>query len=329
MQNDPTTTFADALEALLDENQELNHELLQHFSDISHENLNALIKIWGKLSTTRKQNFLYALKKDLETNILLSFDSIARYMLKDDDEFVRTISIRLLSDYEGEDIIPALLIIATKDAVNEPRAEAITALGKYVLKGELDEISQSQHKKIEERLLDIYHNAAQTNLRQRALESLGFSSRKEIIPLIREAWSHASPMWKASAILAMGRSYDQQWATEVLEGLVHEHEIIRFAATKAAGELALQTARPILLDHLLESQDEIVFQAIIWSLSQIGGEDVRDYFLSLIDQYDEDDEQVDFIEEALENLDFTEETQDFDMFNFTPEDIFENDERGN
>jgi hypothetical protein len=61
-----------------------------------------------------------------------------------------------------------------------------------------------------------------------------------------------------------------------------------------------------------------VFSAIIWSLSQIGGEDVRTYLENLLDQLEEDEEQIAFLEEALDNLAFTEDLDRFDLLAFDP-----------
>jgi len=59
--------------------------------------------------------------------------------------------------------------------------------------------------------------------------------------------------------------------------------------------------------RLLEDEDDDeVSGAAIWSLSQIGGEDVRTYLENLLDQ-SEDEEQTEFLEEALDNLSFTED----------------------
>jgi hypothetical protein len=68
-----------------------------------------------------------------------------------------------------------------------------------------------------------------------------------------------------------------------------------------------------------EEEDETVLSAIIWSLSQIGGEDVRTYLENLLDQI-EDDDQIAFLEEALDNLAFTEDLERFDLLAFDPED---------
>jgi HEAT repeat protein len=94
---------------------------------------------------------------------------------------------------------------------------------------------------------------------------------------------------------------------------------IRRAAVQAAGELSLPAARPILLKMLGEEEDPTILSAVIWSLSQIGGEDVRTYLESLMDQL-EDDEQIEFLEEALDNLAFTEDLDRFDLMSYDPDD---------
>ena len=102
--------------------------------------------------------------------------------------------------------------------------------------------------------------------------------------------------------------------------LVHVDDRIRKAAVEAAGELSLQTARPILLKMLGEEEDADILSAAIWSLSQIGGEDVRTYLENLLDVLDEEDEeQIAFLEEALDNLAFTEDLDRFDLLAVDPD----------
>jgi hypothetical protein len=58
--------------------------------------------------------------------------------------------------------------------------------------------------------------------------------------------------------------------------------------------------------------------AAIWSLSKIGGEKVRDTLEKLLDE-SEDDEETDMLEDALENLEFTEGFNQFGMIDYEPE----------
>ena len=81
-------------------------------------------------------------------------------------------------------------------------------------------------------------------------------------------------------------------------------------------------ARPLLLRLLEEEDDDVVAGAAVWSLSQIGGEDVRLYLQNLLDKV-EDDEQAAFLEEALDNLAFTEDMASFDMLAFDADELDE------
>ncbi|HSB03385.1 MAG TPA: HEAT repeat domain-containing protein, partial [Anaerolineales bacterium] len=126
------------------------------------------------------------------------------------------------------------------------------------------------------------------------------------------------------ALVAMGRSADERWEEEVTHSLVHVDDRIRKAAVQSAGELSLQAARPILLKMLGEEEDAEILSAVIWSLSQIGGEDVRTYLENILDQLeDEEEEQIAFLEEALDNLSFTEDLDRFDLLAVDPDELAE------
>ena len=76
-----------------------------------------------------------------------------------------------------------------------------------------------------------------------------------------------------------------------------------------------------------EEEDADVLSAAIWSLSQIGGEDVRTYLENLLDALEEEDDQIAFLEEALDNLAFTEDLDRFDLLAFDPDpDLLEEDD---
>jgi len=76
-----------------------------------------------------------------------------------------------------------------------------------------------------------------------------------------------------------------------------------------------------LLDMLDDSVKD-VRMAAIWALSQIGGEGVRERLESLVRNTQEESE-VDLLENALDNLSFTEDFQLFSLFDFTETDIEE------
>jgi len=141
---------------------------------------------------------------------------------------------------------------------------------------------------------------------------LGYSSCEEVIPLIQSAYEDDDPDWVVSSIFAMGRSNDDRWKKEVLSQLYAADEDIRLEAIRASGNLELSAARASLLDQLNDEEDLDIRRDIIWSLSKIGGEGVRDRLDELFEMED-DDEEAEYIEEAMENLNFTEGAQ-FSLF---------------
>ena len=319
---DAKLTFSQVLEALLDLSQPFPNQHLPHFSDIDTDELEALLEVWSHIEPGRKQQLLSDLDQLAEEDTLVSFDNLARALLTDDDPQVRELSIRLLDECEDTKLAPTFVRILSGDENNDVRAAAATALGMFVEKGELEEIPAETHRAVENALLLAAGGQEHPEVQRRALESLGYSSRTEVAGLLESAYQRPEPAWIASALFAMGRSYDRRWADHVLSMLPNDDQRIRLAAVEAAGELGLPSARTILLRMLEEEDDDLVFGALVWSLSQIGGEDVRTYLVSLLDQYEEED-QISYIEDALANLDFTEGLNEFDLIAFDADDELE------
>jgi HEAT repeat protein len=124
----------------------------------------------------------------------------------------------------------------------------------------------------------------------------------------------------------MGHSQDERWNGDVIDKLLDEEPQIKAAAIEAAGALSIQEAVPMLIQTLddEETEDDSV-AAAIWSLSQIGGDEARTYLVGLADQTD-DEELSEFLEEAIENLDFMEDFNNFDIFSFDEEPFDEEEE---
>jgi HEAT repeat protein len=189
----------------------------------------------------------------------------------------------------------------------------------FVYLGELERIPAPLYHQIEDNLLEATTSADEILVRRRALESLGASSRDEVPPLIEAAYNQKNPDWIVSALFAMSRSADERWDKQVLANLSSPNEDIRREAVRAAGELELRSSRHFLLDQLEDEEDLEIRRHLIWSLSKIGGEGVRNRLEELLEQ-EPDDEEADFLEEALDNLVFNEQTAQFDMFDFEPDD---------
>jgi HEAT repeat protein len=218
-------------------------------------------------------------------------------------------AIRLLQFVEDRRTARALINILLHDPDQLVRAEAARELGKFILYGELDKLPGDITNIITDALLNAANDEKnKADLRRYALESLGYSGRVEVETLIESSFRRDDPLWKASALVAMGRSSNpERWADTVISMLLDEDVRIREEAARASGELDLKDARQLLVNMLAEDEeDDDVIHAAIWSLSQIGGEDVRT-------SRAEEDELVDFITEALDNLTFNEELQEFEL----------------
>jgi HEAT repeat protein len=254
-----------------------------------------------------------------ETDTLTSFDDLARALLTDPDPQVRLIAMRLLWECEDTRLAPVYLEMMEQDEDPAVRAGAATALGLYVYLGELEQIPARLHHELEDALIEAVASQADTLVRRRALESLGASSRDEIPPLIEAAYREKNPDWKVSALYAMGRSADDRWDKQVLANLLNPDEDIRVEAIRAAGELGLKAARHILLDEIADEEDLESRRELVWALSKIGGEGVRDRFDELLEA-EEDDEEAEFLEEAMDNLAFNEDSGLFNILEIEPDD---------
>lgn len=308
-----TITFQNVLDHLLDSKKDIPRSHLSHYSDLDPKSLRLFLDVWPSVKPARKLLLLNELAAHLETDNIVSYEDIGRALLDDADGEVRARALLLLAESNDPKLASKLTDILLSDSELAPRMEAVNLIGEFILLGELEELSEDIQRKAEDALIKVIKGEDNPTLRKSALEALGYSSRIEIIMLIESAFERTDPTWVASALRAMGRSHDERWLEDVIGKLLDDDPRIKFAAVEAAGELNIQDAGPILLKMLEdEEEDDDVIAAAIWSLSQIGGDDARVYLLHLIEQTD-DEALTEYLEEALENLDFIEELNKFDL----------------
>ena len=316
--NTDSISFQSVLDALQTGGKDFPRRHLQQFSDIGILELKTLMDIWPRVDLSRKLSLLKGLESLAETDTLVSFDDFARAILIDPDPQIRIRAIHLLKECEDQKLVPVFLDMLRNDHDVNVRVEVAAVLNLFVDLGELEEIPEKTYHQVEDALLAVGNSEDDVRVRRAALESLGYSSRPEVVTLIESTFHRENPEWQASALLAMGRSADERWEDEITVSLVNEDDRIRKAAVEAAGELPLKVAGPLLLKLLEEEEDDEIISAAIWSLSQIGGEDVRTYLENILDQ-SEDDEQIAYLEEALDNLAFTEDLDRFDLISIDPD----------
>ncbi|KAF0108296.1 MAG: hypothetical protein FD146_870 [Anaerolineaceae bacterium] len=316
MKNEPA--FQMVIDALLNAQTSFPARYLRLFADLEPASLKLVLDAWPKVAARRKQALLEDLKDLAEADILTNFDDLGRALLADPDAPVRVQATRLLWECNNPKLVPVFLKAMQADESPDVRAASATALGLFIYLGELEEIPSKIHHAVEDALLKAAASKEPTLVRRRALEALGFSSRPQVPPLIEAAIHQKDTEWVESALFAMGRSSDERWEKEILPRLRHENEDIRREAIAAAGEIGLPPARKALLDLLEDEEDLEIRRQAIWALSKIGGEGVHARLEELLEA-EADDEEAEFIEEALENLILVEGLNELDMFEFDPD----------
>jgi hypothetical protein len=308
--------FQQVIDALLNMDQPFPARFLHRFSDIPPEDLQALQVVWSQVKPARRVALLEDLESARESDLLMSYDVVAEFALSDQEPGVRAAAVRLLNEDQPARLVPVLVQLLQEDPDPVVRSSAASSLGQFVFYGELEEIPADRLKQVEESLLAAASVQEEEIVRKRALESLGFSSRSEAVTLIQEAINQDDPDWLTTALYAIGRSADTRWQESVLALMDHPDEDVQIEAVRAAGHLELASARPILIDWLTEGiEEEDLRSAAIWSVSQIGGQGVSQLLQALAEET-EDDEEVEFIEEALENLMLTDGLNPLGMFDF-------------
>ena len=312
-------SFEDLLGALRDEANPFPARYLYRLSGLEGNELDQLRKVWPLLSAQRRLGLLEDLELLAESNTVMHFDAVDQQALSDEEAEIRIVAIRSLWPSEQKDLIPVFIDLLNKDENTGVRAQAAAALGRFVYLGELGKIPTGTLKEVEEQLLDVLDADVDPIVQRRALESLGYSSRPEVADLIESVYQGGEPDWVASALFAMGRSADDRWAPIVIEHLQDSNPDFSREAARAAGELELSEALSGLLD-LLDDEDSEVRLAAAWSLSQIGGREAADALEGLLERSDDEDE-IDLIENALENLAFTEELGELNLLDFSSDDL--------
>lgn len=311
--------FADVLSALQDEEHPFAARYLYRLSGLEANELAQLKAVWAGLSPQRRLGLLEDLELVAEGNTVMHFDAVNRLGLADEDSRVRVTAIRALWPSEQPRLVAEFVRLLEHDVDINVRAQAAAALGRFIYLGEVGKLPAELLKQAEAALFDALNSDDDPEIQRRALESLGYSSRPEIVEFIERAFEGGEEEWVVSALFAMGRSADDRWGPAVIQSLNDPNREISREAAKAAGELELSEARPGLFD-LLQDEESEVRLAAAWALSQIGGNGIAEALEELIERT-EDEDEIDLLENAIENLAFTEELGELNLMDFSPEDL--------
>jgi HEAT repeat protein len=312
-EKDTPTLVQPVIDALLDIDHVFPARYLPFFSDISEKGFKAVREAWPLIPVERRISLLSDLELAMESDSLLSYDTLAKFALNDDEPNVRSRAISLMWESDDPDFLDSLVEILESDPSDLVQVSAAAGLGRFVLMGELDEIPRRLLKTAVSALQKKQAGKPSKVVQQEILKSLAYTSSIELNRQIEQAHTDPDPTWKLTAVIAMGRTADERWESKVLRDMESDTTAIQNEAVKAAGEIELESARLPLLDMLESGISDLELRLhVIWALARIGGEDVRESLQALMEEAD-DEEEIDVIEMALEHLEFSEELPDLDL----------------
>jgi HEAT repeat protein len=309
-----TKGFEEVLRIIGDVDRDIPVSRLSDLSDVDKDQLARFARVWEGLPRDRKRKLIRLLGEESYAHVELNFDELNRLSLADRDAQVRQAAIDNLWECEDPSLVTPFLKALTADPEASVRRSAATALGHYVLLGEVEQLQPESLHNVEEALLAATSTDAADEVRQAALESLGFSSRPEVPGLIVRAFESGSEPAVISSLIAIGRTANDEWQPQVKAHLNDPAPELRLAAVRAAGELELIETAPELVE-LLEDASDDVRSAAIWSLGQAGGDIAKEALAELLET-SEDAEETQLVQDALDNLAFVDGTRDLLMFDF-------------
>jgi HEAT repeat protein len=264
---------------------------------------------WREMELRKRRWLLAELVRLAEDNVELDFTAVFLAALGDRDPDVRRDAIRGLWEYEGRDLIDALIALLEHDPDAGVRAEAALALGRFVLQAELDMLRAGDAGRIEQALHSVLDNHAEiAEVRARALEALGARNEDWVRDVIQDAYDSGDRRLRLSAVHAMGRSAGAAWLPAVYEELESDDAEMRFEAAVAAGAIAEEDAVARVVP-LLHDEDAEVQLAAIAALGQIGGAEARAALRELLAKNAERTREA--IEEALAEMEFADDPLGF------------------
>jgi HEAT repeat protein len=283
------------------ESEHVPTEAYYGLSDLDDLSLQAFEPVWNKLSSDYKRKIITELAEASEVNFDFNYESLGYLALDDVDGNVRSAAIDLLWINESLSLMSRLIDLAESDDSSEVRARATSELGRFILLGEYEEISEAEAIRVQDVVINLLNDTAEDiQVRRRALEAISNSSIEFVSEAIQEAYESDEPLMRVSAVYAMGRSYDQHWKETVIREMHNDDPEIRYEAARAAGELEIEET-VTLLGKIAVADEREIKQVAIWSLGEIGGSQATRLLTALAEDAEEaeDEDLKEAIEDAI------------------------------
>lgn len=308
---DLETTLAALRES---DDSHVNTTIVYGLSNLTAAEIATLAPVWHDLAPAYRRKLMRRLVDVSEANYELNYRALAYFTLADSDPGVRAITIELLFEDYALTLMDRLIEMAQFDENRDVRAAAVSALGRFILAGELGDLDEADTVRAQDAAANLYNNLSEdVEVRRRALEAIANCSHEIVDDAINEAYASHDRRMRVSALFAMGRSCDEQWAPIIVRELDSEDPEMRYEAARAAGEVEAPDAVPLLVRLALENDREIK-EVAIWSLGEIGGTDaVRTLNkLARFAAEADDEDLIEAVDEALANANLV----NGDLFDF-------------
>jgi HEAT repeat protein len=311
--------FEEMLQSIGRPDGQLNVRHLYALSEMTQEQMVMFQDEWLAMDRERRRVVMRKLVELTEVSFEVNFDPIFLLAIGDEDGEVRAAAIGGLWEYAGQSLIAPLVYLLHADEEAIVRAAAATALGQYVLLGELEAMDQASSKMAEEALCKTIGQEDETlEVRRRAVESIAYSGESDVHQIIQAAYHSDDETMQASSLFAMGRSADPAWGRVLSMELDNPNPELRFEAARACGELGLTRVVPQLGHLVFDDPDREVQQAAVWALGRIGGENARDILETCHDS--EDEVLATSAADALDELNVSDEISAISLWDESDED---------
>ncbi len=284
-------------------------------SGLMPEALPRVREVWVTLPAEYREKLLQQLVDIAEANFEMDYHALGLLALDDDEPEVRAAAIDLLWEDDTLVFMDRLIDIAQWDEAVLVRATAAGALGRFILAGELGDLPEAETVRAQDAVVNLLTDADEDlEVRRRSLESIANCSHEIVHDAITEAYQSEETLMQASAVFAMGRTYDHHWNDIVLREIESVYPEIRYEAARASGELEIEEAVPHLA-RLAQGHDREIKEVAIWSLGEIGGRYALKVLGALADEAekDEDDDLLEAIDEAIGSASLAGQDFDFDL----------------
>jgi HEAT repeat protein len=249
----------------------LRHTELVELSNVTPAEMPLFKTEWLKVPVARRREVATRLVELAEDNAELTFNSIFRALLKDEDAEVRESAIEGLWEDDHTALIATFTKMMEQDASEDVQAAAAAALGKFALLAECGKLRDIYNQTLSKSLLAVVNNPSKPLVvRRRALESVSAFSQPGVDEAIKAAYVSGNHDYKMSALFAMGRHSDTTLMPILTAELSSTDAETRYEAASALGEMGEEEAVSHLVE-LLDDTDSDVQMAAIRSLGEIGG----------------------------------------------------------